>query len=490
MSAAASLFVQPFQRLQEIVTASRTILSTHTKGGKGVSYSAPPGGFRTFLILWVSQSFSVFGTAITFFAMNIWLVQVVYPLPEQQADLGWALAAVGLASGLPNTLITPIAGALADRMDRKRLMLSMDLINGAIMGLVAYLMATGLLQFWMVLLFLVLLSATHSIHGSAFDTSYAMLVPDEQLPRANGMMQSIWSLSSVLSPAIAASIIALPLLARQGVLPAGLATIFSGMENGIALALTVDALTFLLAAAVLFFLTIPSPKREDMAGGGRAKPSIWGDVRFGAAYIWRRRPLLWLLVTFAVVNLSLQMGVFLPLLVKVDLAADWSARGMTFEGALAALNTAMAAGGLAGGFLISAWGGVKRNRVLVVLFSLMMTGLMQVLLGFSAVFYLAMGAIFLWDFTAPVTNAHSQAIWQSQVPREMQGRVFAIRRVVAWSLGPLGQVLAGLLVGLMAPGMGLALLGGVIVLVCLLQLFNPQMMRVEDKAYLDQLAAG
>ena len=59
-----------------------------------------------------------------------------------------------------------------------------------------------------------------TFHGAAFDTSYAMLVPEKQLPRANGMMQTIWSLSGILSPALAASIIALPGLARQGLVPA------------------------------------------------------------------------------------------------------------------------------------------------------------------------------------------------------------------------------------------------------------------------------
>ncbi|MFZ5824554.1 MAG: MFS transporter [Bacillota bacterium] len=454
-----------------------------------MSYAAPPGGFRTFLMLWASQSVSVFGTALSIFAINIWLVQVVYPLPEQRAELGWALAAVGLAMGVPATIAAPIAGALADRMDRKRLMLSMDLVNGVIAAVMAYLMGTDLLQLWMVLIILATLSVTHSIHGSAFDTSYAMLVPDEQLPRANGMMQTMWSLSSVLSPAIAATIIALPSMARQGLLPGSIGTALAGLHNGATLALTVDAITFFLAGLVLAFLVIPSPKRADLEETDRKKkPSIWADVRFGAAYIWRRPPLLWLLATFAVVNLGLQMGVFLPLLVKVDLAPDWTARGMSYEAALAALNTAMAVGGLAGGFIVSLWGGARKKRVLVLMGSMMLTGLAQIWLGFSSILYVGMVAIFLWNFFGPVSNAHSQAIWQGQVPREMQGRVFAIRRVIAWSLGPLGQVLAGLLAGLVNPGLGLALLGGMIALFTFGQFFNPQVMRVEDKAYLDRLA--
>ncbi len=455
-----------------------------------VTYDAPPNGFRTFLILWASQAVSVFGTALTLFAVNIWLVQVVYPLPEQKSELAWSLAALGMVSGLAAIAATPIAGALVDRLDRKRIMLSMDLLNGLIMLVATYLMAIGQLTVWMALITTGLLAVTGALHGSAFDTSYAMLLTDAQLPRANGMMQTIWSLSSLLSPAIAATIIALPGLARQGILPSSIGSALAGLQNGSALAFGVDGVTFFLSAIVLLFLTIPSPRRTDLAAGtGAKKPSIWSDVRFGALFIWQRRPLLWLLLTFAMVNLCLQLGVFLPLIVKVELAADWMARSMTYETALAAMNTALAAGGLAGGFAVSLWGGAKRRRTVVLLLAMLSTGLLQILVGFSTSLYVAMALIFLWDFAAPISNAHSQAIWQSHVPRELQGRVFAIRRVFAWSLGPLGQVLAGFLAGVLEPGMGFAILGGMLALVCLLQLFNPGLMRLDDKEYMDRLGA-
>lgn len=454
-----------------------------------MSYKAPPNGFRTFLILWASQAVSTFGTALTLFALNIWLVQVVYPLPEQKGSLAWSLAALGMVSGICTIAATPIAGALADRLDRKQMMLTGDFLNGLIMASVTYLMATDQLAVWMALIATGLLAIVGAVHGSAFDTSYAMLLTDAQLPRANGMMQTIWSLSSLLSPAIAATIIALPSLARQGVLPGLVGEALGGLQNGAALAMGIDSATFFLSGLVLLFLSIPSPQRADLAAGTGKRPSIWSDVRFGALFIWQRRPLLWLLVTFAIVNLTLQLGVFLPLIVKEELALDWTGRSMTYETALAAINTALAAGGLAGGAAVSLWGGAKRRRTLVLLLSMLVTGLLQIAVGFSSSLYVAMGIMFLWDFMAPVSNAHSQAIWQGQVPRELQGRVFAIRRVFAWSLGPLGQVVAGFLAAVMAPGMGFALLGGVLTLVCLLQLFNPGLLRLDDPEYMASLGA-
>src|SRR5262249_17333050 len=152
-------------------------------------------------------------------------------------------------------------------------------------------------------------------------------------------------------------IISLPALARQGVVPM---SSLAAMSDGTPLAIGVDALTFFLSAFVLLFLHVPSPKRSDVSASGKIEKSIWADVREGALYIWHRRPLVWLLGTFTVANFAgSPEGVLTPLLVKFNLASDWSARGFTFETALALLGTMQGLGGLAGGVFISTWGGLK-----------------------------------------------------------------------------------------------------------------------------------
>ncbi len=86
-------------------------------------------------------------------------------------------------------------------------------------------------------------------------------------------------------------------------------------------------------------------------------------------------------------------------------------------------------------------------------------------------------------------NSHSQAIWQTQTPRELQGRVFSVRRLIAQFTWPLGTALAGWAGGLFDPGLIVAILGILLAVFCLAQLFNPLLLRVEDKAWLDSLAA-
>ena len=158
--------------------------------------SPPANGWRTFLIVWVTQSFSVFGSALTFFTITIWLTQSLYPAPEQKGELAWALSAIALAFALPTVFGAPLAGLWVDRYDRKQTMMAMDALSCLLSLLLCLLMATGALNLALLVVLTTAFACAGTFHSAAFDTSYAMLVPSEKLPRANGMMQTIWSLLS------------------------------------------------------------------------------------------------------------------------------------------------------------------------------------------------------------------------------------------------------------------------------------------------------
>ena len=327
-------------------------------------------------------------------------------------------------------------------------------------------------------------------HGSCFDTSYAMLVPEKQLSRANGMMQTSWSLSSVLSPAIAATLIALPALARQGNITGALGSVLAKLAEGTPLAIGVDAMTFFAASITLMFLTVPSPKRADLELGTKSRATMMADIKEGALYILHRRPMLWLLATFTVANLLFSfMSMLRPMLVKFNLSPDWTASGFTYETALALVSSAIGLGGIAGGLIISTWGGLKTRRVYGVIIFTILAAITQVMFGLSNTLYLAAAASAVWSGIVPFMNAHSQTIWQGQTPRELQGRVFAVRRVIAQFTYPIGTALAGAAGGIFNPGIVVAVTGGLLRLFCIGQLANPYLLRIEDKDYMDELAA-
>ena len=448
----------------------------------------PAHGFRTFVALWASQSFSLIGSALTLFAANIWLAQTLYARPEQRAALAFALAATTLAYALPAVFGAPLAGAWVDRHDRRRTMVVAGVANGGLCLILAALLATGTLQLWMLLALLACYSAAESLHYAAFDTSYAMLVPERLLPRANGMMQTMQNFSFLFAPALAAALIAVPGLARQGAIPGGVGATIGRFADGTAFAIALDGLTFLATATVLLFLAIPSPL--PVGTTERARPDLWADVRVGFVYIWHRRPLLWLLGTFAVANLTgTPVIILLPLLVKFTLAADWLARGFSYESALALLSTALGVGGVAGGVIISVWGGLRSRRVYGVVVPMLLGGVATVALGLSPLLYLSVALLFIFSFANPFLNAHSQTIWQTQTPRAMQGRVFAVRRLIAQCTLPLASGIAGAFGGAFGAGPVIVGCGSIIGLFCLAQLFNPALLRVEDKAWLEQQAA-
>lgn len=447
-------------------------------------------GFRTFLILWATQSVSAFGSSLTFFTLSLWISTVLYPAPEQRAQLASALSAISLANALPTLAAAPLAGVLADRYDRKRIMFCSNLAHMLLSVVLAGLLFADSLRFGTLVVITIISALLSAAHGSAFDTSYSMVVPDRLLPRANGMMQTMWALAGVLSPAVAALILALPALARQSSLNWLSGSFLAGLHSGAPLVISIDAITFLIAALALLRLQIPSPKRTSAnPSAAIAKPSIIAEATDGFRYVWARRPLLWLLLAFAMFNfLTGPLNLLMPLILRFNLASDWSGRGLTFEAAMALLGTMASLGGVAGGFLISLWGGLKEKRVYGVVIPMIVFGALFLAFGLSPFVYVSAGLLFLICSLGPIMNAHSQSIWQRQTPKEVQGRVFAIRRLIAQISYPVATAVAGRAAGRIDPGIMAAILGSLAAILAGAQLFNKALLRVEDRDYLESLA--
>lgn len=441
-------------------------------------YTPPPDGFRTFLIMWATQSASFVGTQVTFFALNIWMAQTLYPLASQKAQLAGALSATTLAFALSSVFGAPFAGAWADRHDRRRMMIGADLAAGVLSFVLVMALARGSLALPVLIVLMLGYGFASAIHAGSFDTSYAMLVSREQLPRANAMMSMVFGLGGIIAPGIAATLIALPGFARHGGWPWPFA-LLAGVRHGAAVAISVDMVTFFVAALILFGLRIGSPQRD----AGRPRTSMWAELREGGAFLARQRALLALVGLFALANLAFAFfAVLSTLLVKFDFAPDWTRRGLSFEGALALFTTIGGAGGIAGGVLMSVWGGLKQRRVLGVLVPLAVMGLAQIAVGLAPSLLFASGALAVLEAMVPFANAHSMAIWQSLTPHELQGRVLATRRMIGQGTYPLGTAIAGWAAGVYDAGAVTAVFGALLLLLTVSQFFNVALLRAEDPA--------
>jgi MFS transporter, DHA3 family, macrolide efflux protein len=154
---------------------------------------------------------------------------------------------------------------------------------------------------------------------------------------------------------------------------------------------------------------------------------------FGWKYITGRVGLFGLLIVFASTNFlnSLTNPLLAPLVLS-----------MTTPDVLGYLASGVGFGMLLGTLVMSAWGGPKR-RVYGILGFLMLQGVFLMLMGLRPSLPLMAVAGFGLMFCAPIVNGCSQALWQTKVPPDLQGRVFAVRRMIAWSVIPLAYVLAG-----------------------------------------------
>jgi hypothetical protein len=363
---------------------------------------------RAFLIFWLGQLVSLLGTNMSRFALTIW----AWDLTGQAT----ALALVAVFSFAPAVLISPIAGAMVDRLPRKLMMMLSDGAAGIASFCILLLYLSGNLQLWHLYVAGAFTGIFESFQFPAFSAAISTMVPKEQYGRANGLLSLAESASSIAAPVFAGLLLTV---------------------IGIGGILMIDVATCVFAIGVLAFITVPQPKRttDIDAHGNAIKSNFWQETTYGFRYIWVRPSLLGLQMTFLVSNLLTGIGLVLinPMVL---------ARTNNSELSLATVQTAFGIGGVVGGLMLSTWGGPKR-RVHGVLLGFVWASLFQVWLGIGQSVWVWSAASFLMMLSVPIINGSNQAIWQAKVAPDVQGRVFGARRVFAQVAGPVGMALSG-----------------------------------------------
>lgn len=364
-----------------------------------------PTGMRAFTLIWLGQLISLLGTGMTRFAITVWAYQMT--------GSATALALVGFFSFTPVVILSPLAGALVDRWNRKLVMALSDLAAGLATVALLILHLTSGLHIWHLYAAGAFAGAFEAFQFPAFSASISTMLKKEQYGRANGMMALADSASGIVAPFLAG--VLLPLIGLGGVM-------------------TIDVITFVLAVAVVLLVFIPQPRRT--AEGAAAEGSLLSESLYGFRYIWSRASLLGLQLAFFFSNLT--GGVAMILTAPMILA-----RTNANEFALGAVQSALGVGGVVGSLLLSLWGGPKR-RVHGVLLGFIGAGLLgEALMGAGQTLPVWLVAGFFTAFFIPMLNGANQAIWQAKVVPDLQGRVFAARRLIAQITGPFAMLIAG-----------------------------------------------
>jgi len=359
---------------------------------------------RDFWWFWSGQTVSNFGSAISSFVLAL----IVLKLTGSPFALGVA-AALGM---LPNLLFGLPLGALVDRVERRPLMIGIDLARAVLLGIVPTLAVLGALTVPVVYAVTFLSSTGTVAYRAAAFAAIPSLVPRDRLVSANGHLQASVSAGSIAGPLVA-----------------GLLAAFLRLE----LLVVIDSLSFLCAAVTLLVIRTRFNRSGRVPGGG-----ILHDMAEGLRYVLGHPVLRAIAVMMALVNLCTSMVISqIVVYAKHQLAASDSQVGLLYSaGSAGVIVLSLAAGPLRRRFALSR----------VMLTALAASGLFT--LGMALTRSLP-AALLLWAAAfgcGALFNINSGSLRQAIVPDHLLGRVITVAQVLAWSVNPVASVAGGALI--------------------------------------------
>lgn len=356
---------------------------------------------KTFFVVAFGQFLSMIGSNLTSFALSVWAL-------EQTGQVS-QFALINVFGRLPAILLAPLAGGIADRYDRRLVMILSDILAVLSTVLVAVLFWAEMLQIWHLYVAAAINSVANTFQEPAYTAAVTQLIPKRYLGHANGIVQFSSATGQMLA------------LVLGGVLVVtiGLPGVF-----------LIDFVTFIFAVSTLLFIRFP-----DTLFRRQEEPLIREIVR-GWDYIMKRRSLVAMIIFFAIVNFLLSMVTVLtmPLVLAFETPA-------VLGGAAAMLGTGM----LLGGVLMGLWGGTER-RIKGMIGFVAVSGVASIVMGlWPSAIYAAIG-FFGLGLTGALVDAHWRTLIQTKVGLELQGRVLSTNRMLALSTMPFGALLVGPLV--------------------------------------------
>lgn len=361
---------------------------------------------QSFLLLWSSQTVSELGTAMTNYALIIW----VYG----QKGTASSVTLLTVCSFLPTILFRFIAGTLADRWNKKRIMLFSDLAAACGTAAVLVLYSFSALRIWHLYVINILLSFMNAFQSPASFVAASLLVPEKYYTKASGLQGVSGSAVSILAPALGSCLLAV---------------------GGMKVVLVCDLVSFSAAFLVLLFLIrIPEIEHTEK----NAKEPFLESCLDGVRYLRDHTALLRITLFLAAVNFLAKLGndgMIAPFVLGRT-GNDQQALGM--------VQSAVALGLMAGSLAVTLAKPAK-NKVRLVFMATAFVFAGNVAQSLTVLPFVWGIAAFASYMAAAVMNANLTAIMREHVPPEMQGRVFSAKDTLQNCTIPLGLFLGGVL---------------------------------------------
>ncbi|MCE5257635.1 MAG: MFS transporter, partial [Chloroflexi bacterium] len=400
---------------------------------------------KPFFTIWLGQSFSLFGSMIVQFALIWWLTNTT--------GSARVLATASIVGLVPTIIFSPFAGALVDRWERRKVLIFADGAIAATTLSLAVLSLAGVMQPWQVYLALFLRSFFGAFHWPAMQASIPLMVPHVHLARIKGMDNALYGILRIVAPPIGALLLVwLPL---PGVL-------------------MVDVVTAIIAISAVLLGRVPQPTREDAVSHVTAR-LMWADLRSGINYLFKSKGLTIIVMMGALVNVLV-----VPIFTLLPIWVTRFYNGGPFE--LGWIESATGLGIIAGGVLLTVWGGFKK-RIYTSLYGLLGLALACILTGVVTAeqFTLAMFSVGAMGMMLTLVQGPMLAVVQDVVPPELQGRVLTILDSATSAASPIGLIIAGFLGDARTPQIWFLVAGVGFALLLLIASLSGHVRNVEDE---------
>ncbi len=376
---------------------------------------------QNFFSIWIGQTISLVGDFLYMIALMWWVLE--------KTGSSAAMASVAICSSLPAIVLGPFAGTYVDRVDKRKLMILMDLGRGVLITVPGVLYFLNLLQVWHIFVIAALLSSMSTFFNPALATFIPVIVDKDQLVRANSISQLSTNLSGIIGPALAGALVAL---------------------FGAGIVMFLDALSFFISVVAILLVRVKAEQVFPL----EVRKKFLQELMDGLNFIRKESGVLGLVVLFSVLNFFVApVGVLIPLMVKKILKMGAEGFGV--------LGSSISVGMVLGSLFLGMIGGVRKKGIFIMI-GIVVAGSFLALFGISESFWTSIFLLGGCGFGFSFANILVPVVFQTRIPHEKQGRVFGTLGTISGGLRPVSLALVGVMGGLLHVQM-IIFLSGVLV---------------------------
>ena len=385
---------------------------------------------KNFIIIVIGQIISLFGNAIQRFSMSLYLLEFTGSTA--------VFARILAISTIPYIIFAPIAGRLSDNINRKKIMVYLDLICSVVIGIYAFILLKGYDHELIVGTVMFILSICATLYGPAVTSSIPQIVEEEKLTSANGVINQVGSIVNFAGPILAGLV--------YGLL-------------GIKAIVIINAVSFLVSAIMEMFLDIPDVIKENMENTDNEKvismkfvKQSCVDMKESFIYLKNeKKVILGIIASYALCNIFLVpiLSIVAPYFINVFLGLPSEVFGI--------VEAVCVLGMILGGFIISVKPNMFSIKKVHYTYLPMIVGVMIIAtLGFLKLNPYVLASTFAFGglaimLSVALSNVLTLTFIQKQIPDNMLGRVSAFSTAIATiSVAP-GQLLFGQVIDMGIP---------------------------------------